>query len=348
MKAMAFTEHGSVFEWEHKKTEIEKVGMKYIHAIEAYITETLDEKIRDNYHCCLYARNYAGVREINKLISHSFNRKDNHFYYMPRIHIDDLMATSDNIIITTACLGGILSKGTDTIKDKFLNFLINNRHRCFLEVQHHYNTVEQGEYNKTLLFLSKKFDIPLIAGTDTHALNEIHLAGRKKLQEGKNVFFEGESEWDLTFKTYDELCKAYDKQGVLTKEIYLQAIENTNVLADMIEEFELDKHTKYPKLYDNPLQAYKDKINDSYKKHKYIKERYDMATIKNVLNSEVDTYEKTQSIDFMLLQKYQRDWEQDNDIWCGYGRGSVSGSEVAYVLGITEMDSMKFGLNFFR
>ena len=45
---------------------------------------------------------------------------------------------------------------------------------------------------------------------------------------------------------------------------------------------------------------------------------------------------------------YLRDWEQAHDIYCGYGRGSVSGSEVAYILGITQMDSIKFGLNFFR
>ena len=51
MKALAISEHGSVFEWYHKKVDMEKVGLKYIHAEEFYVTETLDEKIRDNYHC---------------------------------------------------------------------------------------------------------------------------------------------------------------------------------------------------------------------------------------------------------------------------------------------------------
>ena len=50
----------------------------------------------------------------------------------------------------------------------------------------------------------------------------------------------------------------------------------------------------------------------------------------------------------MLLQKYLRDWEHEHGIFCGPGRGSVAGSFVAYVLGITEMDSLRFGLNFFR
>src|SRR5690606_5132423 len=56
----------------------------------------------------------------------------------------------------------------------------------------------------------------------------------------------------------------------------------------------------------------------------------------------------TNLIDFMLLQSYLRDWERDNGIYCGYSRGSISGSMIAYILGITEMDSIKFGLNFFR
>ena len=79
MKAMAFSEHGSVMEWFHKKTAIEGAGMKYIHAVEAYLTESLDEKIRDNYHCVLIAKNYDGFLELNQLVSDSFNRKDKNF-----------------------------------------------------------------------------------------------------------------------------------------------------------------------------------------------------------------------------------------------------------------------------
>ena len=57
---MGFSEHGSVFEWWHKKSAIEAAGMKYIHAVECYLTTTLTEKIRDNYHCVLLAKNYSG------------------------------------------------------------------------------------------------------------------------------------------------------------------------------------------------------------------------------------------------------------------------------------------------
>ena len=69
---------------------IEDAGMKYVHAIEAYLTTTLSEKIRDNYRCVLIAKNYDGFLELNKLVSRSFVRNDNHFYYTPRISLAEL------------------------------------------------------------------------------------------------------------------------------------------------------------------------------------------------------------------------------------------------------------------
>ncbi|WP_227863594.1 hypothetical protein, partial [Clostridioides sp. ES-S-0049-02] len=71
------------------------------------------------------------------MISSSYNRKDNHFYYVPRISFEELIKTSENIIVTTACLGGIFGKGNDEIKKRFLDFIIKNKNRCFLEIQHH-------------------------------------------------------------------------------------------------------------------------------------------------------------------------------------------------------------------
>lgn len=161
MKAMAFSEHGSLFEWWHKKTAIEAAGMKYIHAVEAYLTTTLAEKVRDNYHCVLLAKNYEGFLELNKMVSVSFNRKDNHFYYAPRITFDELFATSDNILVTTACVGGVFGKGDAETQKRFLDFMVKNKHRCFFEVGHHIDQKQVG-YNQMLYELSQKTGIPLI------------------------------------------------------------------------------------------------------------------------------------------------------------------------------------------
>lgn len=347
MKALAFSEHGSVFEWWHKKSAIEAAGMKYIHAVEAYLTITLDEKVRDNYHCVLLAKNYDGFLELNSLVSGSFNRNDNHYYYAPRITFDELFATSDNIIITTACIGGVFGKADDELQKKFLDFLTRNKHRCFLEVGHHFED-RQVEYNRKLYALSEQTGIPLIAGTDTHVLNEVHEKGRSILQASKNIRFDGEEKWDLKFKTYDELVAAYRKQRSLPEEVFMKAIENTNALADMVEEFTLDRDTKYPHIYEKPEETFQKKILDAMYSHPYALKNHDETELRKVLNEEYKVYEATKSIDFMLLQTYLREWEKENGIQCGYGRGSVSGSMIAYLLGITQMDSIRFGLNFFR
>ena len=346
MSAICFTEHGNLFEWIHKKEEVEKAGMKYIHGIEAYITESLEEKVRDNYHCVLIAKNYDGVLELNQLVSESYNRSDGHFYYMPRILYDDLEKTSDNILISTACLGGILHKGNENIRNRFICFLQRNKHRCFLEIQHHIDN-GQKEYNKYLHMLSKEIGVPLITGTDTHALNEEHLEGRSILQKSKNVFFADEESWDLTFKSYDELVSAYEKQNSLPMDVVKEAINNTNVLADMVEEFEIDRTYKYPHLWENPMKTFQDKIMEGIKKRgvdKYPNYQEYIDRIKH----ELKAYEHNGAIDFMLLMDDIISWCIEKDIRVGYGRGSVNGSVIAWLLGITEMDSIKHNLNFER
>lgn len=346
MSAICFSEHGNIFEWIHKKEEVEKAGMKYIHGVEAYITESLEEKVRDNYHCILIAKNYNGVLELNQLVSESYNRSDGHFYYMPRILYDDLEKTSDNIIITTACLGGILYKGNDNIRNRFIHFLQKNRNRCFLEIQHHMDE-DQKKYNQYLCKLSREISVPLIAGTDTHALNEEHLEGRSILQKAKNVFFADEESWDLTFKSYDELVSAYERQGSLPMDVVKEAIHNTNVLADMVEPFEIDRSYKYPHLWENPMKTFQDKIMEGIKKRGVDKCPNYQEYIDRIKH-ELKAYEHNGAIDFMLLMDDIISWCIKNDIMVGYGRGSVNGSVIAWLLGITEMDSIKHNLNFER
>lgn len=347
MTALAFSEHGSVMEWWHKKCAIEAAGMKYIHAVECYLTETLSWKERDNYHCVLIAKNYDGFLELNRLVSKSFNRKDNHFYYVPRVSFEELFTTSDNILVTTACVGGVFGKGTEQAQDAMLRFLTKNRDRCYFEIGHHKDE-KQRKYNLKMLELSERYGIPLIAGTDTHALNKEHETGRSILQRSKNIHFDGEDGWDLKFKTYEELIAAYREQACLPEPVFMTAIDNTNQMADRIEPFTLDRGTKYPHIYEHPEETFRSKVMAAMETHPYALQNHSREELIPVVENELSVYEKTGSIDFMLLQTYLREWEREHGIQCGYGRGSVSGSMVAYLLGITQMDSMRFGLNFFR
>lgn len=377
MKAMAFSEHGSVLEWVHKKNAIEKAGMKYIHAEEFYVTKELYQypddtelcesllgtdpeeaqkeieeflegnkfQVRDNYHCVLIAKNYEGVKEINALSSKAFAR-DGHFYYQPRISFEELINTSDNILITTACIGGILASGTPDIQEEFLNFLVKNKDRCYLEIQHHCDDM-QIKYNQYLAKISTQYGIPLIAGTDTHSLNDEHMRGRAIMQRSKDVKFDSESAWDMTFKSYDELIAAYEKQFAIAKDVYLKAIEETNRLADRIEEFYLDYSYKYPKLYEDSLAEIKKKIVSGIKwrgidKKKNYKEYQDRIVY------ELKTYIHNNALDFMLLEEDYKTELRKDGVKYGYSRGSVSGSLIAYLLGITEVDPIRFNLNFER
>lgn len=346
MAALGFSEHGNAFAWESKKVDIEAAGMKFIYAVEVYLTASLTEKVRDNYHTVLIARNYDGVQEINRLVTKSFER-DGHYYYDPRITFDELFATSKNVIVTTACLAGPLHKGKGDVVERYLNWITKNKDRCFLEIQHHIDN-EQISYNKLLYELSKEYGIRLIAGTDTHALNDEHAEARKILQLSKNVHFDGEDNFDLTFKTYDELVEAYKKQDSLPEKVYLEAIQNTNVMADMVESFEINHDPKYPHIYEDSEAAFKQKINEGYKECGFIRKRHKLSELRPIINDEFEVYKKCKSIDFMLLERHMVEWERKNGILRGYGRGSCTGSLISALLGITYMDPIDNQLNFFR
>ena len=347
MAAMAFSEHGSVLGWVKKKLHMEELGMKYIHAEEFYLTNTLDEKVRDNYHCLLIAKNYSGVLELNKLSSKSFNRDNNSFYYVPRITIEDVKNTSDNIIVSTACLGGVLNKAPEPIRQDFFYWLRRHPDRCFLEIQPHISA-EQKRYNQALWALSKRSGLRLLMCTDTHALNAEHVEGRKILQKAKNIHFDGEDEFYLEMLSYDELVSLCKIQNALPMEVYLDAIEMTNVVADMVEPFELDYSYKYPHLWgDDSEQVLRAKIAEGIK-WRGVDKLPNYQEYLDRIEYEMKAYIHNGAIDFMLLMEDIIAWCKTQDILVGYGRGSCNGSVIAYLLGITEMDSIKHGLNFER
>lgn len=351
MTAMAFSEHGNIFEWVHKKDAIEAAGMKYIHAMEAYLTERIpdegEEKIHDNYHCVLIARNWEGVKELNVLQGKAFNRVDGHYYYAPRITFAELFSTSNNIIITTACVASALCRGTESAKESYLRFLTRHKDRCFLEVQHH-NTQKQFEYNRYLANLSRETGLRLIAGTDTHCLNAEHELGRSALQRGKGVFFDDEVGWDLTWKTYDELVEAYRTQDALSEEEYMSAINNTNVMADMIETFELDRSFKFPRIYENGEDLLNNKLFSEETIMSIVNEGFSRDEVIERLRMEVDTFKALDSIDYILLEDYIISYAHAHDMWQGPARGSAASSLALYALGTTEVNPLKYGFYFWR
>lgn len=358
MKAIAFSNHGGTYDWIKKKQECDKAGIKYIHGIESYLCTRFEADER-GYHIGLYAKNYDGVLELNSLNSKSTSKgkledkTDRHFYYNPRISLEELMNTSDNIIITTACLASILWKKKDDEDDyiqRFLEWMSKNKHRCFLEIQYH-KDINQIEYNKLLWGWSKAYGIPLIAGTDTHSSSNYKAECRKILQISKDSFYGDEDAFDLTWKSFKELIQCFKNQNSLPEEVWMEAIENTNRFADIIEEFKLDKSFKYPNLYgDNAVEIWKKTIARKFqdKKEKKIIELDKLDDYKKKISEEFNAMKKQNMESFMMFMSELVDYCNENDIPYGFCRGSVGGSEIAFITDITDVDPIRWNTVFSR
>ena len=357
--AIAFTEHGDTYCWVEKKMACDEAGIKYIHGVEIYLTEKLfwepDEdhqepyKVRDNYHTILLAKNYEGVKEINRLCY--IASQPDHFYYKPRLSFDEFLGISDNVIKISACLASPLNelrkREYQNIEHARFNRIIN--HYDYFEIQAH-DFQEQKEFNDYLMAMSYVYSIPLIAGTDTHSIHTYKAECRTMLQYAKNIDFENEDTFDLTYKSYDELCAMFEQQR-MNKNVYLEAIENTNRMADSVKDFELDKSFKYPILYGEDdekilIETLRKKYIDKVKRGVI-----DPAKSKEYgdrVKEELQVFHKVGMSGFMLFMSEMISWCWENDIPVGYCRGSVGGSVVAYLSDIIDVDPIVWNTMFSR
>lgn len=364
-KAICFTEHGNIMRWVAKKEACDKAGIKYLHGCEVYLTAQLEPKFRDNYHTILIAKNMNGLKEINQLISTS--NEDSHFYFKPRISFEEFLNISDNVIKISACLASPLARIEGEIytlgskqdltkeeQDRYMYLLTNFtkilQKYDYYEVQPHVNSKEQKMYNKQLFEWAKKYNKPLIAGTDTHSLNQYKAECRSILQLAKGIEFANEDQFDLTYKSYDELVQMFDEQNALPRNVYLQAIENTNVMADSCEEIVLDKEFKYPKVYDDDIATIKSRLWEMLKEkvtNGIIPQEQMQLFIDNI-KTELAVFEKINMCGFMLFMSDLINWCHENNIPTGFGRGSCCGSVVAYVLDIIDVNPIKWKTVFSR
>lgn len=353
--AIAITEHGKPLQWVSKKMYCDEVGVKYIHGVECYLTRSLLQtdpetgemrKVRDNYHTVLLARDYDGVLEINRAISTSTDEE--HTYYTNRITFDEFLRLSSHVIATSACLASPLNQLS--MDDPWYEKLV--RRYDFLELQPH-ACQEQIALNQRLAILAQKYRKPLIAGTDTHNLNPYKAECRQVLLDHRGQTYGNEDEFDLNYKTYDELVQAFRQQDAIPEPLWMEAIENTNVLADMVEDFELDTALKYPKLYGSS-EADREKLVEvvyrSYqdKLARGVIPQSEKAGFDAALPEELRVFEKIDMSGYMLCMSELIRWCWANGIPVGPGRGSVGGSRVAYVTDIIDIDPERWGTIFSR
>lgn len=345
-KAIASTEHGKPISWVTKKMMCDKAGIRFIHGVEIYLTESHDEKIRDNYHTVLLARNLDGIKELNSLVTMSCDK--DHMYYTNRLSFDEFLAISDNIISTSACLASPLNK----LPDDHPYYMRLAKKYTFLEIQPH-NHPEQIEYNRRLYELSKKIGKPLIAGTDTHNSSKYKAECRSVLLEAKRKNYGDEDSFDLTYKTYDELVEMFRGQRALPEEAFLQAVDNTNLLYDMTEDFTLDTSIKYPILYgtrERDSEVFEERIYTMLqdKLDKGIIPKEQEQAFREAIVEELRVFRKLQMDGFMLSMSELLTWCKERGIAVGPARGSVGGSRIAYVTNIIDLNPETWNTVFSR
>jgi DNA polymerase-3 subunit alpha len=345
-KAICFTEHGNTRGWVAKKMACDAAGIKYLHGIEMYLTESLEPKVRDNYHTILIAKNRQGFLELNRLISMSTD--DAHKYYVGRISFEEFLKISQNIIKITACLASPLNK--IPISNQWYEKLA--QHYDYFEIQPH-NCEDQINYNRHLAALAQKYGKPLIAGTDAHNVNAYYGECRILLCAAKHKTYGDEDDFDLTYKSREELEHAFAVQDAIPEDLWQSAIDNTVEMAESVEEFELDTSLKYPILYgtpENDREKFIENVETSLKSKVVdgIIPKEQEQAFKDALDEEIRVFSKLGMCGFMQSMSEITTWCHENGIVTGPARGSVGGSRAAYVTDVIDLNPEKWGTVFSR
>lgn len=332
---------------------------------EGYVTENkLDEsgkKIRDNHHIGLIAKNQTGWFNLIKL--HNLSWKEDRYYYDPRITMQDLFNHKEGLIVTSACIGGILGRpfcNNELDKaESVLRILLDNFGADFyLEMQEHASFNEedrkkQTDYNKWLIKMSKKYNVKLIIQNDSHYyLKEHWLAHQVLLCKNtgsklkKPVFAFDSHEYYL--KNEAEMVEAFQEYPLQLVE---ECFKNTKEIAEKCEKFDITNKKYDCPSFGEPEETFKQlselaqnglnkKFTTSFlKEHPEYQERldYELSVIKNVGYTDY----------FLMLDDLYK-FTSKKSIYMGIGRGSAGGSLVLYCLGIIFIDPIKYNLLFER
>lgn len=353
MNSIAITDHGVMYGAIDFYKEAVSYGVKPIIGCEIYVSpRSLYDKEYGidnlNYHLILLCKNMTGYENLMKIVSKA---SIDGFYYKPRIDHQYLKEHSEGLIALSSCLGGeipsyLISDDYEKAKETaiFYNSIFGTGN-FYLELQYH-GLSQQEKVNSELIKLSQELNIPLVATNDVHYLKkEDHLAHEVLLciQTGKNM----DDSDRMSFPTDQFYLKSPDEMYEMFS-YCKEALENTVKIADMCNlEFEFNK-TKLPKF----------EVPDGMKSDEYLRKlcidglykRYPNPTdeVMERLNYELSVIEKMGYVDYFLIVWDFIKFARDNGIMTGPGRGSAAGSLVAYCLGITKIDPIKYNLLFER
>lgn len=361
-------EHGYQGNLYEAQTLCEKYNLKPIYSVEAYYVDDITEKSdRKSYHIMLIGMTKRARHEINKIMSIANTEG---FYYKPRIGLKELLSlTPTDTIVTTACVAGRLStafprkdeEGNDIVDTTWLdNFLLPMKQHFgknfYLEVQNHKVPI-QMTYNKMLLFMHEKYDVPLIHANDSHYIYEADDYYRNLFLQAKGIFYEEENGFILDYPDYDTVLDRYRKQGILTPEQAKQALDNT-LIFDNAEPIYTDKEFKIPKVPNKFIQeelhstkftnedsdlVLKEILKRAWSKKKGTVKATKIPEYEQAIYYETDIVEKCGMADYFILDHMivNRAVKKYDAVLTRSGRGSAVSFLINNLLGLTEVDRIK-------
>lgn len=374
--ALAITDHGSLASHRDMQIAAKELGMKPILGLEAYIsaTDRFDKRAvakRDDNtslynHIILLAKNDEGLKNLQKLSQIAWTEG---YYHKPRIDMEALFEYGNGIIVVSGCMNGLISKAIereDMVKARELVKSFKNRFKddFYIEVQAH----NPESLNSALLDLADEFNVKPVATGDCHFakeeerdLEELLLILSTKPSQNKeadytsgrvhsniidrfdhiypdrpisfsdiNVFIQSRNQIEADFKT----------AGIDRTDIYEASVE----IEEKVESYDFHENLDLlPVPKKNALKTLKDLCNKSL-----IDMGLNNETYKERLEEELKVIADKNFASYFLVVGDMVGWAKENKILVGPGRGSAAGSLVCYLMGITEVDPIKFDLLFFR
>ena len=374
--SLAITDHGTLSSHRDMQIAAKELGMKPILGLEAYLSETdrFDKRAvakRDDNtslysHIILLAKNDLGLKNLQKLSQIAWTEG---YYHKPRIDMEVLFEFGDGIIVLSGCMGGIISKAVergDNEKAKEYTKMLKDRfgEDFYIEVQAH----NPDSLNTALLALADEFKVKPVATGDCHFavkeerdLEELLLILSTKPTQNKEADYTSSRKFtsiidrfdyiypnrpisfadiNVYIQSYDEILLDFEKAGITRKDIYESSVEISN----KIEEYDFHENLDLlPVPKKNALKTLKEMCEKSLLDMGLEDEVY-----KARLEEELKVIKEKNFASYFLVVSDMVNWAKQNEILVGPGRGSAAGSLVCYLLGITEVDPIKFDLLFFR
>jgi DNA polymerase-3 subunit alpha len=374
--SLSITDHGTLSSHRDMQIAAKELGIKPILGIEAYISETdrfdkREVKKRDDNtsvynHIILLAKNDVGLKNLQKLSQIAWTEG---YYRKPRIDMDILFEYKEGIIVVSGCMNGLISKAIERGElnraEELVNIFKDNFGDDFyIEVQAH----NPKELNNSLLNLADKFGVKPVATGDCHFakkeerdLEELLLILSTKPSENKEADYASGRAFTNTLdrfdhlypnrpisfadinvyiQSYSEISMDFEKAGVTRKDIYKSSLE----ISDKIESYTFHENLDLlPVPKKNALKTLKEMCEKSL-----VDKGLQNETYKERLNEELKVISDKNFASYFLVVGDMVNWAKENEILVGPGRGSAAGSLVCYLMGITEVDPIKFDLLFFR